>query len=56
MGALGLAVCLGAGLSTTFGGWIVDTAGVRSAFATLALVGALATLVMWLTMPETRRD
>jgi MFS family permease len=56
MGALGLAVCLGAGISTTFGGWIADAAGVRAAFAALGLVGALATLVLWLRMPETRRE
>jgi predicted MFS family arabinose efflux permease len=54
MGALGLAVSLGAGLSTTLGGWIADVAGVRLAFASLALIGALATLVLWLVMPETR--
>jgi hypothetical protein len=54
MGALGLAVTLGAGLSTTLGGWIADVAGVQLAFASLALIGALATLVLWLVMPETR--
>ena len=30
MGALGLAVSLGAGLSTTLGGWIADLGGVRT--------------------------
>jgi predicted MFS family arabinose efflux permease len=54
MGAIGVAVSLGAGLSTTLGGWIADAAGVRLAFAALALTGALATLVLWLVMPETR--
>ena len=56
IGALGLAVSLGAGLSTTLGGWIADTVGIRPAFASLALIGALATLVLWLAMPETRRE
>ncbi len=56
MGALGLAVTLGAGLSTTLGGWIADVAGVQFAFASLALIGALATLVLWLVMPETTDD
>ncbi|MFZ0019485.1 MAG: MFS transporter, partial [Acetobacteraceae bacterium] len=56
MGALGLAVSLGAGISTTFGGWIADTAGVQAAFAVLALVGVLATLALWLVMPETTPD
>jgi MFS family permease len=56
MGALGLAVSLGAGISTTLGGWIADTAGVQAAFAVLALVGVLATLALWLVMPETTPD
>jgi MFS family permease len=55
MGALGLAVCLGAALSTTLGGWIADAAGLRLAFVSLALIGALATFVVWLVMPETGR-
>jgi predicted MFS family arabinose efflux permease len=54
MGALGLSLSLGAALSTTLGGWIADTAGVPTAFACLALIGALATLVLWLMMPETQ--
>ena len=41
MGALGLAVSLGAALSTTLGGWIADAAGVQLAFALLALIGLL---------------
>jgi len=56
MGALGLAMCLGAALSTTLGGWIADVAGVQVAFVCLGLIGLLATLVLWLVMPETRRE
>jgi MFS family permease len=56
MGALGLAMCLGAALSTTLGGWIADVAGVQLAFVALGLIGLLATLMIWLVMPETRRD
>jgi predicted MFS family arabinose efflux permease len=56
MGALGLAVSLGAAISTTLGGWIADTLGLRMAFIVLALVGALATVLLWLIMPETRRE
>jgi len=56
MGVLGLAVCLGAALSTSLGGWIADTAGIRIAFVLLATVGAAATLLLWLAMPETRGD
>ena len=51
--ALGLAVSLGAALSTTMGGWIADTAGVPIAFVALALVGVVGTLFVWLIMPET---
>jgi MFS family permease len=53
MGALGLAVSLGAALSTTMGGWIADAAGVPIAFVALALIGVVGTLFVWLTMPET---
>jgi MFS family permease len=56
MGALGLAVSLGAALSTTLGGWVADTVGLQPAFAVLGMIGAFATLVLWLTMPETRPD
>jgi MFS family permease len=53
MGALGLAVSLGAALSTSLAGWIADAAGLQVAFASLALVGVVATLFVWLAMPET---
>ena len=56
MGALGLAMCLGAGLSTLLAGWIADDIGLRAAFAVLAVVGMAGTLVVWLGMPETRED
>jgi MFS family permease len=56
MGALGLAMFLGAGLSTTLGGWIADAFGVPLAFMVLAFIGLLGTLVVWLAMPETRRE
>jgi len=56
MGALGLAMFLGAGLSTTMGGWIADAFGVPLAFMVLAFIGLLGTLVVWLAMPETRRE
>ena len=56
MGALGLAIYLGAALSTTLGGWIADAAGVQIAFAALSLVGLLGTLAVWLGMPETRAE
>jgi MFS family permease len=56
MGVLGLALFLGAALSTTLGGWIADLGGVPLAFAVLTLVGVLAVLMVWLAMPETRQE
>jgi MFS family permease len=56
MGVLGLALFLGAALSTTLGGWIADIDGVPLAFAVLTLVGVLAALMVWLAMPETRQE
>jgi MFS family permease len=56
MGALGLALYLGAALSTTLGGWVADTAGVQIAFAVLSLIGLLGTFAVWLGMPETRSE
>jgi MFS family permease len=56
IGVLGLAMCLGAALSTLLGGWIADVGGVQLAFVVLAFVGLLGTLMVWLAMPETRRE
>ena len=56
MGVLGLALYLGAALSPTLGGWMADLGGVQLAFAVLTLVGVLATLTVWLAMPETRQE
>jgi MFS family permease len=56
MGSLGLAMYLGAALSTTLGGWIADGVSLQLAFGALALVGLLATLAIWWAMPETRTE
>lgn len=56
MGVLGLALYLGAALSTTLGGWLADQFGVQLAFAALGMIGLVGTLVVWLAMPETRQD
>jgi hypothetical protein len=56
MGVLGLALFLGAALSTTLGGWIADIGGVPLAFVVLTLVGVFAALTVWLAMPETRQE
>jgi MFS family permease len=54
MGMLGLAVFVGAAISTTMAGEIADTAGMRAAFLVLAAIGAVGWLVVWRLMPETR--
>ncbi len=55
MGGIGLAVFVGATLSTTLAGTLADAYGTRVAFLGLAAAGALGTLMVWFTMPETRR-
>jgi MFS family permease len=54
MGILGLAMYLGAAVSTTMSGGIADAAGMQAAFLTLAGIGAIGFAVVWLAMPETR--
>ncbi|MDR3534198.1 MAG: MFS transporter [Rhodopila sp.] len=54
MGMLGLAMYLGAAVSTTLSGGIADAAGMEVAFLVLAGVGLLGFLMVWLAMPETR--
>jgi len=54
MGILGLALYLGAAVSTTMSGGIADAAGMHVAFLVLAAVGALSFLMVWLVMPETK--
>jgi predicted MFS family arabinose efflux permease len=54
VGILNLMMVLGATLSTALAGVIADLLGVRVAFLALALAGAVATLVVWLRVPETR--
>jgi MFS family permease len=54
IGLLGLAVFAGAALSTTFAGWLADTAGEPAAFFGLAFAGLAGTALLWLAMPETR--
>jgi MFS family permease len=55
MGTLGLAMCVGAALSTSMAGWIADAVGLSAAFYALAAAGLLGTMLLWLLMPETRK-
>jgi MFS family permease len=54
MAILGLAIFVGAGISTTMAGELADTAGMHVAFFVLAAIGAVGWLAVWLFMPETR--
>ncbi|MBS0638495.1 MAG: MFS transporter [Acetobacteraceae bacterium] len=54
LGFLGLAVYVGAAISTSLGGGIADAAGIQAAFVSLGTIGAAGTLVIWMAMPETR--
>jgi len=54
LGALGVAISIGASLSTFFTGMSVALFGVRGAALGLALVGLCGLLVLWVGMPETR--
>jgi MFS family permease len=54
MGLIGLAIGVGATISTTLAGWIADAMGAPTAYVALALVGFAAVLVAFYAMPETR--
>jgi MFS family permease len=54
MGFIGLAIGVGATISTTLAGWIADAFGARAAYVSLAMVGLIAVLFAVGAMPETR--
>jgi MFS family permease len=54
MGFIGLAIGVGATISTTLAGWIADAFGAPTAYVSLALVGLVAVLLAAVAMPETR--
>ncbi|WP_118179769.1 MFS transporter [Paraburkholderia phosphatilytica] len=54
IGLFGLSAGIGATLSTTLAGFIADRFGNAISFFGLAGVGALAVLLVWFAMPETR--
>jgi len=53
LGVLGLAVSLGATLSTAMAGWVADAMGLGTAFLCLAAAGAAGWWLLWVAMPET---
>jgi len=56
IGLFGLAAGIGATLSTATAGFVADRFGNATSFCGLAGAGALAVLLVWLGMPETRVD
>jgi MFS family permease len=54
LGALGMAIAVGASLSTFFTGLMITAFGSRIAFLGLALAGVLGVLLLWIGLPETR--
>jgi len=54
LGAVGTGMGIGAALSTALAGVMADSLGSHTAFLGLALVGAVATVMVALIMPETR--
>ncbi len=54
MGIIGVAVSIGASLSTTLAGWLADSFGDEAAFVGLALAGLAGTLLVGISMEETR--
>ncbi|CAM2154166.1 MFS transporter [Pararobbsia alpina] len=54
IGVFGLAAGIGATLSTSLAGFAADKFGDKLAFLGLAAAGALAVLLVWAAMPETR--
>jgi sugar phosphate permease len=55
-GIVGTAVGIGASLSTVSAGFVADRLGAPVAFIGLSGVAALGFVLIWLVMPETRRD
>ncbi|HEX3882468.1 MAG TPA: MFS transporter [Stellaceae bacterium] len=54
LGIIGLAIGVGATISTALAGWAADVFGTPAAYASLALVGLAALLLAAGAMPETR--
>ncbi|WP_441245043.1 MFS transporter [Tardiphaga sp. 768_D3_N2_1] len=55
-GIVGTATGIGASLSTVTAGFVADKLGAPVAFVGLACVAGLGLLLIWLVMPETRRE
>ena len=54
LGFVGFTIGLGGVSSTTVAGWVTDHYGEAATFVFLAAVGLIATLLVWLALPETK--
>jgi len=54
MGIVGLAVGIGATLSTTIAGYVADHMGDQAAYLTLAAFAVASCVMVWFVVPETR--
>jgi hypothetical protein len=54
LGALGVAISIGASISTSFAGIVAGTFGGQAAYLGLAVAGLFGLLLLWVGMPETR--
>ena len=54
LGALGVAISIGASLSTSIAGLVASVFGAEAAYLILALAGLCGLLLLWFGMPETR--
>jgi MFS family permease len=54
LGVLGMAISIGASLSTFFAGIVAAAFGGPAAFVALGLAGLAGTLLLWIGLPETR--
>jgi sugar phosphate permease len=55
-GMVGTATGIGASLSTVLAGYMSDTFGSPWAFAVLSAIAVMGLVLIWLLMPETKRN
>lgn len=56
LGSFGMAVGIGASLSTTVAGAIAERAGYSASFLALAAIASAAVCLLWILVPETRQE
>src|SRR5262249_50203727 len=54
LGLVGIAIGIGATVSTGLAGWTADHFGEAAAFLSMAVVAAVGAVLVWVALPETR--